>query len=171
MRRICNSLLKYLFNEDVPIEIQEIFTTQAETVVRSSYQEYQLGNVKMTQSDGKVVNIPGVTYLNTSDRIIDQTKGRLAASLSSKLRYLKQNKQNVDEFGFKTKSGFTIKKEGDTVIIQDPNGGSLSIKYGDSTFIISNNSGVHPEHNESWAKLLNELLDLPLLDKKFGIRY
>lgn len=163
-REILYGLQKHIFNESVPYEIQNLFEKQAETFVQSSYIEYMYDNIKI---DADQKSIPGVTFRHAKDKIENNNKFDLAKRLVSKLRYyeyLKNNKRNIS-----TKvGGFSIVKAADGFTVTRTIGSTITHqlrirnKIDNSGYIIdiTADSG-----NEEWAKFLNELLDLPLLDK------
>ena len=165
LRQILYGLQKNIFNEDVPQEIVDLFSAQAETTVRSSYVEYGFDNIKI---DATEKNIPGITYRKVHDRMEDQAKINLASKLTSRMRYYQSLSQQERDAKRKNVAGFSIlKKENGIIECVYNNDSNIRLSF---TPIAKgyniDKSNIRPEHNDIFARLINELVDVSILNSK-----
>lgn len=163
LKQALNSIKKYLYANDVPVTIKEMFNAQAYTTVKAIYIEYRLGSF----ADKKKF---GITAGKAEDKIVDQVKNRLLDKLVTKAEVLINKRENnsgatYEEFRKKLK----LKYDPDTQTMSFvPKGGDASVKFkydsSSGKFIYLENPY---ENNESiWAHLFRSTLDLPLSNSK-----
>lgn len=157
IKQALNGISKYLFDDEVPIPIKEMFAAQAYTTVKAIYIEYKLGNYANKKKFGVVAS-------KAEDKTIDQVKNRLLDKLVTKIESLIQKKDTGRYDTFKQK--LRVKEE-DGVYSFYPAGTNrppVKFKYNkfDNRFDFVENPYTDTSSNAMWRIFLQRYLDLPL---------
>lgn len=172
IRFALNGILKYLFAEDTPTQIKQMFNAQSDSTVKAVYLEYSIGSNK-TKVQGKTRYSPAIVVKEATSKILDKSKKEMVDLILSKLNYLNGNEGSKQKSNIKTNYQVTFTKgefgKGSTLSFVI-GGKKVNVTYNvnSNDFSIEGDGWEidNPGYNTVWAKFLNEILDLPLGDSE-----
>jgi hypothetical protein len=107
IRFALHGILKYLFAEDTPTQIKQMFNAQSDSTVKAVYLEYSIGSNK-TKVQGKIRYSPAIVVKEAAGKIVDRSSAEMVDTILMKLNYLNSNQGLKQKDNIKTnyKVGF-----------------------------------------------------------------
>lgn len=172
IRFALNGILKYLFAEDTPTQIKQMFNAQSDSTVKAVYLEYSIGSNK-TKVQGKIRYSPAIVVKEATGKILEKSKAEMVDTILMKLNYLNSDQGSKQKASIKTnyQVSFVPGQFGKSSTLTFTMGSkkvNITYNINENKFTIEGDGwdAHNPGYNTVWAKFLNELLDLPLMNEE-----